>query len=87
MFLRQPVLAGVYSGPGCCMTQDSGGSILDDERRLSVALSRARHKLVLVGSSAAVAGHPPFARLLALLGPNRLIRLRSGDDMGLEGLL
>ncbi|XP_029834190.2 DNA replication ATP-dependent helicase/nuclease DNA2 [Ixodes scapularis] len=67
--------------------QDSGGSILDDERRLSVALSRARHKLVLVGSSAAVAGHPPFARLLALLGPNRLIRLRSGDDMGLEGLL
>ncbi|CAN7987995.1 unnamed protein product [Ixodes pacificus] len=67
--------------------QDSGGSILDDERRLSVALSRARHKLVLVGSSAAVAGHAPFARLLALLGPDRLICLRSGDDVGLEGLL
>ncbi len=37
---------------------------LDDVRRMNVALTRARRKLVVIGDSATIGGHPFYARLL-----------------------
>ena len=43
------------------------GGLLQDWRRVNVALTRARHKLVMVGSSHTLCHAPLLARLLALL--------------------
>ncbi len=40
---------------------------LSDVRRMNVALTRARQKLVLVGDAATLAGHPFYEKLLAYL--------------------
>jgi ATP-dependent RNA/DNA helicase IGHMBP2 len=37
---------------------------LGDVRRLNVAMTRARRKLMIVGDSATLAGHPFFKRML-----------------------
>jgi superfamily I DNA and/or RNA helicase len=37
---------------------------LDEVRRTNVALTRARRKLIVIGDSATIAGHPFYARLL-----------------------
>jgi superfamily I DNA and/or RNA helicase len=37
---------------------------LGDVRRMNVALTRARRKLVVIGDSATIGGHPFYARLL-----------------------
>jgi DNA replication ATP-dependent helicase Dna2 len=41
------------------------GQLLRDERRLNVALTRARHKLILLGHAAQLQADPLYARLLA----------------------
>jgi superfamily I DNA and/or RNA helicase len=38
---------------------------LGDIRRMNVALTRARRKLIIIGDSATIAGHPFYHRLLA----------------------
>ena len=41
------------------------GQVLADVRRLNVAVSRAKHKLIIVGSAATLAaGAPPLAALI-----------------------
>jgi ATP-dependent RNA/DNA helicase IGHMBP2 len=45
-----------------------------DERRLTVALTRARRQLVLIGDSATLGRHPRFARLLEALAARGAVR-------------
>ena len=50
---------------------DGVTSFLADRKRLNVSLSRARSKLILLGSAAALEGHPLFAA--ALEGLDRIV--------------
>jgi len=56
---RAAMLLSLVGGPG------QPGHLLRDERRLNVALTRARHKLILLGHAAQLHGDPLYARLLA----------------------
>ena len=49
-----------------CVRSNSTGEIgfLADTRRMNVALTRARRKLILIGDSATLGGHPFYAALL-----------------------
>lgn len=49
------------------------GTLLTDWRRINVALTRAKHKLVLVGSSSTLPSSPPLHALLELLMEQNLI--------------
>ena len=44
------------------------GRLLADWRRVNVAVTRARAKLVLVGSASTLAGVPLFGHLLGVMG-------------------
>lgn len=46
--------------------QRSAGRLLADWRRVNVALTRAKHKLLLVGSGSTVAAVPLFRALLEM---------------------
>jgi len=41
------------------------GEILNDERRLNVAVTRARHKLIFVGSASGLRCYAPIDQLLS----------------------
>jgi DNA replication ATP-dependent helicase Dna2 len=56
-------------------TSCSDREILSDARRLNVAITRAKHKLIMVGNSVTLAHYAPFARLFAVLRPDQTIRL------------
>jgi len=45
------------------MTDGVVSEHLADERRLNVAMSRARHKLILLGNRRALSDEPLFAKL------------------------
>jgi superfamily I DNA and/or RNA helicase len=47
---------------------------LADVRRMNVALTRARRKLIVIGDSATIGGHPFYARLLAYFEEQRAYR-------------
>ena len=53
----------------------SGSGILGDLRRLNVALTRAKHKLILVGSQRMLRTHEPTAQLLKTLRPEQVCNL------------
>ena len=55
-------------------------SILHDVRRLTVAVTRAKHKLVIIGDSQTLRQYPPFAKLLNALEVHQLIRLCDGTE-------
>ncbi len=54
---------------------------LGDIRRMNVAMTRARRKLILVGDSATLAGHPFYARLLEYLERLAAYRTVWEEDM------
>ena len=45
--------------------EDQGIGFLRDTRRMNVALTRARRKLIVIGDSATIAGHPFYGGLLS----------------------
>ena len=51
---------------------------LADVRRMNVALTRARRKLLVIGDSATLADHPFYQRLLDVLRGDRGVRERVG---------
>lgn len=55
-------------------------TILHDIRRLTVAVTRAKHKLVIVGDSVTLKRYPPFAKLLDNLEQHQWVRLCLGKD-------
>ena len=57
-------------------------SILDDERRLNVAVTRAKAKLVIVGNSTALKTYGPFAKMLDYLEQNSMTYTVSQSDFG-----
>ncbi|KRT83742.1 hypothetical protein AMK59_4561, partial [Oryctes borbonicus] len=54
--------------------------ILEDRRRLNVAITRAKHKLILIGDLAAVRVYTPFRQLLENMPSHYFIRLTDGED-------
>ncbi|KAL1428664.1 hypothetical protein MTO96_003014 [Rhipicephalus appendiculatus] len=67
-----------------CVKKYEGDSkdteILNDQRRLTVAVSRARHKLIIVGSGSTLRKYKPFEKLLSFLREDQFLRLQSGDE-------
>ncbi|KZS13982.1 DNA replication ATP-dependent helicase/nuclease DNA2 [Daphnia magna] len=55
-------------------------TILHDIRRLTVALTRAKHKLIVIGDSQTLQSFPPFAKLLASLEASQRYQLCPGRD-------
>ncbi|GIY75202.1 hypothetical protein CDAR_188821 [Caerostris darwini] len=51
------------------------GMILDDERRLNVAISRAKKKLIIIGSKSSLNIYEPFQRLIKCFTAEQIIDL------------
>ncbi|XP_032416821.1 DNA replication ATP-dependent helicase/nuclease DNA2 isoform X3 [Xiphophorus hellerii] len=64
------------------------GELLKDWRRLNVAVTRAKHKLLMVGSAATLRRYPPVEKLLQhLLQQNMIIQLPSAAHKALPSML
>ncbi len=62
------------------MSKEGTQTILHDIRRLTVALTRAKHKLIVIGDSETLQRYPPFAKLLTSLEPSQRHQLCPGKD-------
>lgn len=51
------------------------GIILDDEKRLNVAISRARKKLILIGSKISLSEYKPFKNLINCLREDQFLNV------------
>ncbi|XP_045595912.2 DNA replication ATP-dependent helicase/nuclease DNA2 [Procambarus clarkii] len=54
--------------------------ILQDDRRLNVAVTRAKYKLIMVGDIASLQVYAPFKKLTAILEPHQIYQLKDGED-------
>ena len=54
------------------LLQTSGTEILHDMARLNVAITRAKHKMILVGHMTSLHRYPPVHRLLEILQPQQI---------------
>lgn len=54
--------------------------ILDDQRRLTVAVTRAKHKLIVIADQVTVMRYTPFKNLFAVIDEKNMIRLRDGEE-------
>ena len=52
-------------------SQEDTGTILHDLRRLTVAVTRAKHKLIVIGNAQTLTRYSPFVKLLAALEPHQ----------------
>ena len=73
-----------FGGGGPTTWGGRGPDFLADPNRLNVALTRARHKLIILGNRAALEEIPLLRRLVAYCaslyeGPGGIIRARSGS--------
>ncbi|XP_065558238.1 DNA replication ATP-dependent helicase/nuclease DNA2-like [Artemia franciscana] len=68
----------------CCKTSpidESESQILQDERRLNVAVTRAKHKLIIVGHGVCLRKYIPFSKLIDFLERKKSIfSLEIGTD-------
>ena len=62
------------------LLKEGSQTILHDLRRLTVAVTRAKHKLIVIGDSGTLQRYPPFAKLLNALEPHQRYQLCSGLD-------
>ena len=56
-----------------------GGSILQDLRRLNVAITRAKHKLLLIGSMKVLNQFQPLKTLLSYLSDHNMVSNKLRD--------
>nr|XP_012226451.1 PREDICTED: DNA replication ATP-dependent helicase/nuclease DNA2 [Linepithema humile] len=54
--------------------------ILVDQRRLTVAITRARHKLIVIADKVTLTGYTPFKRLFDVIGEKNVINLHDGEE-------
>ncbi|KAL0278559.1 UNVERIFIED_CONTAM: hypothetical protein PYX00_000352 [Menopon gallinae] len=54
--------------------------VLNDHRRLTVAVTRAKVKLVLVGDMKSMTAYSPMQKLISCLKDNQIIRLKNGEN-------
>lgn len=54
--------------------------ILEDTRRLNVAITRAKHKLIVVGDESCLGKYKPFVKLLNSIVKNQFINLPNDVD-------
>ncbi|EFN73136.1 DNA2-like helicase [Camponotus floridanus] len=62
--------------------------ILDDQRRLTVAITRARHKLVIISDKMTLTRYTPFKNLFDVIDEKNVISLHNGEaDFNWESLV
>lgn len=54
--------------------------ILDDQRRLTVAITRAKHKLIIIADKVTAMRYMPFKNLFEVVDEKNVIRLHDGED-------
>lgn len=54
--------------------------ILDDQRRLTVAITRARHKLIIIADKVTLMRYTPFKNLFDVIDEKNVISLRNGEE-------
>ncbi|XP_011696156.1 PREDICTED: DNA replication ATP-dependent helicase/nuclease DNA2 isoform X2 [Wasmannia auropunctata] len=54
--------------------------ILDDQRRLTVAITRARHKLIIIADKVTLLRYTPFKSLFDVIDEKNVINLRDGEE-------
>ncbi|XP_029178736.1 DNA replication ATP-dependent helicase/nuclease DNA2 isoform X2 [Nylanderia fulva] len=62
-----------------CDTKKEFG-ILDDQRRLTVAITRARHKLIIIADKVTLMRYTPFKNLFDVIDEKNVISLRNGEE-------
>lgn len=62
------------------MSKEGTQTILHDIRRLTVAVTRAKHKLIIIGDSETLQRYPPFEKLMASLETSQIYKLCPGRD-------
>ncbi|KAK2585939.1 hypothetical protein KPH14_010520 [Odynerus spinipes] len=58
--------------------QDSG--ILEDQRRLTVAITRAKHKLIVIADKDTIIQYTPFKKLFSIVQEKNIINLHNGSN-------
>jgi len=54
--------------------------ILDDQRRLTVAITRARHKLIIIADKVTLLRYTPFKSLFDVIDEKNVINLHDGEE-------
>ncbi|XP_055844725.1 DNA replication ATP-dependent helicase/nuclease DNA2 [Episyrphus balteatus] len=70
------------TGSSACKTleKSKGVEILEDKRRLTVAITRSKHKLIIVGDSACLKQYTPFNELLGKIPSSCKLVLEDGRN-------
>lgn len=74
----------IYSCTKSCSSQSSSkevdGEILNDKRRLTVALTRSKCKLIMIGDKETLRNYKPFQELLSSLDEENIVDLSNEDS-------
>ncbi|XP_020290198.1 DNA replication ATP-dependent helicase/nuclease DNA2 [Pseudomyrmex gracilis] len=63
-----------------CENTKKEHEILDDKRRLTVAITRARHKLIIIGDKNTLLRYAPFKDLFNVIDEKNVINLYDGEE-------
>lgn len=58
-------------------TQDTG--ILEDQRRLTVAVTRAKHKLIIIADKNTISQYTPFMKLFNIIQVKNIINVNDAS--------